>query len=332
MKTILQMPTKTLLFIMAMFFVGMFSGAFVYSKFFLSKKLSSNDKISVNYPLPTILEEVRPTSKNAEGFNIILLGSGGAGHSGGTLADSIIVVHVNTTDKKASLISIPRDLWFSGHKINSDPSIKDAVTGITGLSISNYISIDFSSFINMIDSLNGVEVDVKKAYVDNFYPVKGLENELCGKSPQEVADLHSKYSGFELEKQFTCRYETINYKVGLNHMSGSDALKYVRSRHGDSDFGRSRRQVEILKAILQKANIASIDKAFDFVSTDLNGDKVKDYLSKIGNPLEYSVTNFQLSDENVLVNSKSSQGAYILIPKDGEGKFGGVKNFVLNNI
>jgi hypothetical protein len=40
-------------------------------------------------------------------------------------------------------------------------------------------------------------------------------------------------------------------------------------------------------------------------------------LSEIGNPLDYSVSYVGLSDENVLQNSKSAQGAYILIPKEG---------------
>ncbi|MEK7169114.1 MAG: LCP family protein [Patescibacteria group bacterium] len=325
MKGIFSSPYKLSAFIGIIFVTGMALGAVGYTRFF-AKKTNNQSSITnktaslraqTNYPLPEIIEEKRETSKEAKTFNILLTGHGGAGHSGGGLMDAIIVVHVNVTDKKASLISFPRDFWFSGHKINSDPSLKDALTDVTGLPISNSISIDFSSFEKMIDSIGGVTVDVKKAYTDNFYPIRGKENELCGFSNEKIAEVHKLYTNFELEKQFTCRYETISYGVGLNDMTGGEALKYVRSRHGGNDFERSRHQFEVLKAILQKANIKSVASALDFVKTDLSIEKIEEILKEIGNPLEYAVSFINLSDQNVLQNSKSAQGAYILIPKDG---------------
>ena len=328
MKDFLNSPNKVFLLVLPIFLIGMFLGSFGYTKYILNNSFQKSTEIITNSTLPEIIEDIRPTTKNAKIINILLTGHGGGGHSGGGLMDAIIVVSVNITDKKAGLVSIPRDLWFSGHKINADPSLKDAISGVTGLSIPNQISIDFVSFIKMIDAIDGVDVDVKKVYTDNFYPVKGLENELCGFAPEKVADLHSKYSGFELEKQFTCRYETINYKVGINHMDGANALKYVRSRHGDGDFGRSRRQFEVLKAILQKANIKSVGSAFDFVDTNLTLDKVNEILAEIGNPLEYSVSYLGLTDENVLVSSKSSGGAYILVPREGQD----IKSYIKNNL
>lgn len=325
-----NIPVKIMAGVTLVFFTGMLMGAFGYSRFF-AKKTNSQFPISnfqTNYPLPQINEEKRETTKDAKTFNILLSGYGGAGHSGGGLMDAIIIVHVNVTDKKASLISFPRDFWFSGHKINADPSLKDALTGVTGLPISNSISIDFGSFIKIIDLLGGITVDVKKAYKDNFYPIKGKENELCGMSPEQVADVHSKYTGFELEKQFICRYETISYGVGLNNMTGEEALKYVRSRHGGNDFERSRHQFEVLKAILQKANVNSIAETFNFVRTDFTVDTVKKMLAEIGSPLDYAISYLGLSDENVLVNSKSSAGAYILIPKEGQN----IKDYIRDSM
>jgi anionic cell wall polymer biosynthesis LytR-Cps2A-Psr (LCP) family protein len=304
------------LFITLIFLIGIILGVVGYTKFF-SKEKNNNQSSNTNYPLPILIEEKRETSKDAKTFNVLLSGYGGSGHSGGGLMDAIIVVHVNVTAKKANIISFPRDFWFSGHKINADPSLKDALTGVTGLAISNFISIDFNSFIKMVDLIEGITVDVKKAYTDNFYPVKGKENELCGKLPDEVASLHAKYSGFELEKQFTCRYETISYNVGLHQMNGEEALKYVRSRHGGSDFERSGHQFEVLKAILQKANIKDISNLFNLVNTDLDLDKVNKILTDIGNPLDYAISYLGVSDQNVLTQSKSSAGAYILIPKEG---------------
>ena len=328
MKDFLNSPNKVFLLVLPIFLIGMFLGSFGYTKYILNNSSQKNTEIITNSTLPEIIEEIRPTTKNAKIINILLTGHGGGGHSGGGLMDAIIVVSVNTTDKKAGLISIPRDLWFSGHKINADPSLKDALTGVTGLPISNSISIDFGSFEKMINSMGGITVDVKKAYTDNFYPVRGKENELCGMSNEKIAEVHKLYTNFELEKQFTCRYETISYKVGLNDMSGEEALKYVRSRHGGNDFERSRHQFEVLKAILQKANIESVEQVFKFVTTDFTLDAVQKILSEIGNPLEYSIFYLGLSEENVLASGKSSGGAYILQTKEGQD----IKDYIKNAI
>ncbi len=324
-----NVPVKVMAGVTLVFFTGMIMGAFGYTKFFKTNyPLPRVDSPRVEAGLPQIIEEKRETTKDAKNFNILLTGHGGAGHSGGGLMDAIIVVNVNVTDKKAGLISFPRDFWFSGHKINSDPSLKDALTGVTGLPISNSIAIDFNSFEKMVNTLGGITVDVKKAYTDNFYPVRGKENELCGFTNEKIAEVHKLYTGFELEKQFACRYETISYGVGLHEMTGEDALKYVRSRHGGNDFERSRHQFEVLKAILQKANVASVSKAFDFVTTDFNLSEVEAMLTEIGNPLEYAISFIGISDENVLVNSKSSQGAYILVPKEGIN----IKDYIKSNL
>lgn len=325
-KLNLESPNIIFLLVLPIFLTGMYLGSFGYSKVIKKSPTPKPIVIATNDPTVEIIEEKRETSPQAKRINILLGGHGGAGHSGGGLMDAIILVSVNVTDKKANIVSVPRDLWFSGHKINADPSIKDAVASLTGLSVPYYVSIDFTSFIKLIDSLGGIDVDVKKAYTDNFYPVKGKENELCGMSNEQIADVHQKYSGFELEKQFACRYETISYPVGINKMSGSDALKYVRSRHGGSDFERSRHQFEVLKAILQKANVKSYKEAFNFVNTNFDPAGVGLILEEIGNPLDYAVSYIGLSEENILTSGKSTNGAYILQVKDGQS----IKDYIFS--
>lgn len=335
MKEFFNTPYKLVALALILFSVGLGIGSFTYSKFLTNKKNNQSPIINIQtnaYPLPPVIEEERETSKNATRYNFLLMGHGGVGHSGGGLMDSIIVVSVNVTDKKATLISVPRDLSFFGHKINSDPSIKDAITHITGLPIKNTITIDFSNFEKMINSLGGVTVDVKKAYTDNFYPIKGKENELCGFTNEKIEEVHKLYSGFELEKQFDCRYETISYTAGIHDMKGEEALKYVRSRHGGSDFERSRHQFEVLKAILQKGRPESVAEALNFVKTDLSLESLQTLVKEIDNPLEFSVSTIGISDQNLLVSGKSSIGAYILIPKLGENKYDEIKQYIKDNI
>lgn len=281
---------------------------------------------------------------NIEGsYNVVLLGSGGEGHSGGTLTDSIIIVSIDPTNKKASLVSIPRDLWVPGnHKINAEVSIngigglKSSLQGITGLEIKNYISIDFNNLISLINDLDGIEVDIPRTFDDYFYPIKGNENETCGLTAEEISQAHQKYSGFELEKQFTCRWEHIHFDKGLAKVSGEDALKLARSRHGDSDFGRSQRQFAILKGILNKlvsgGSLGKVDETYKtlskLVKVDLDLKTAKELAKLFGNPEEYKVNEVHLNTQNVLTETKSSQGAYILVPKAGNFNFSEIKKFV----
>ena len=319
--------------IMFIFVIGMFLGSFVYLKF-IDKNTSfaqvQTTPVPIMSPQADFIEsESNVVSEDSNSFNVLLMGHGGSGHSGGGLMDSIIVLHINKTDKKAALISIPRDFFFSGHKINEDPSIKDAVASITGLSIGDYISIDFNGFIKAIDLLGGIEIEIEKPYTDNFYPVRGLENETCGKSDDKIVELHQNYSGFNLEKQFECRYETIHFDTGKTKINGETALKYVRSRHGDGDFGRSGRQFVVLKALAKSPwNLEKIESMISLVKTNLELGKIRTLFSFFGNPDDYQINTVHLTDANVLVSSKSQNGAYILIPRAGIDNYDEIRNFI----
>jgi polyisoprenyl-teichoic acid--peptidoglycan teichoic acid transferase len=292
-------------------------------------------------------------------INFLLLGKGEPGHDGSELADSLTVVHLDIPNKTASLISIPRDTWvtmtddqgkLSNHKINEsylfgseqggvEKGLKQAelsVGQVTDLSIKYTILIDFGGFSQAIDKIGGVDVIVPQVFEDNFYPIKGLELETCGKTPEEVAKLSSTLSGFELEKQFTCRYEKLHFDAGKNHMDGTTALKYVRSRHSSSDFARGQRQRAVLLAVTEKLlsletlkNAGSFyDKMKGLIKSDLDRQAWVDIAEMIIQPKDYKTTEIGLSDQNVLVSSKSSGGAYILIPKAGTGQWGDVQKYI----
>lgn len=317
--------------------------SFTFSKVFVKNKETSVTPVSDSY-----LKATPEALTNPKGvFNILLLGYGGAGHSGGGLTDTIIAAHIDTNTKKYSLISIPRDLWVSGNrKINAEGSVNgfqnvgSTVQNVTGLVIDNFVSVDFANFSKIIDNLGGIDVEVPKAFTDSFYPVPGLENETCGVTAEQIADFHSKYSGFELEKQFTCRYEKISYAKGPATLKGTEALKFVRSRHGDSDFGRSARQFAVLTGIGKKLillkSLNKLDSTVDLFSkmvrTDLTAGKIKSLIEAFGDTSSYTKNEIQLTTENVLNEGKSSDGQYILYPKAGSFNFSEIKSFINLNI
>ncbi len=295
---------------------------------------------------PKPLDQVEPIKQPKGTYNVLLLGHGGAGHSGGRLTDSIIVLHVNTNTHKATFISVPRDLWVTGnHKlnsagINSFTEIEPVVTAVTGIPINYFVAVDFGGFVKIIDSLGGITAKTPNKFDDPYYPITGEENNTCGKTNDEVNALKARYSGYNLEIQFTCRYEHLHYEPGITNLDGTTALKYVRSRHGDSDFGRSARQFAVLKGITDKIiSFQSLGKFDEIVSnlsqivkTDLDLATIKSLVGVLGDPKAYTTNNIQLTTDNLLNNSKSSDGQFILIPKAGNFNFEGIKNYIKSNI
>jgi len=354
-------------------YVAIFSISFLFAVGF-SKLIKNAKKQNV----PQTLGEGFEYDTNASPlpaktiYSVVLLGQGGDGHSGGSLTDSIIQVIVDTQNKKVVTVSIPRDLWVSiptdyenetNHKINEAYAIaldetmypnkkpefrgeagagelvKEVTGKVTGVKPDYFAAVDFSRFAKIVDLLGGLEVQSKVAWDDYFYPVKGKENETCGKSPQEIASLSSKYSGFELEKQFECRYEHIHFDQGKNKMDGQLALKFVRSRHSESyggDFARSEKQFALLEAVKNKLVSTNaignggkiLNELFNLVRTDLNTRQVADLLNTLGNIGDYKVSRIFLNDQNVFNNSKNSFGQYILVPKAGNNNFSQIKKMI----
>lgn len=335
---------------------------------------NKNKKLELTFQQESIISYTEPSDD--KDLNILLLGMGGQDHPGGTLSDSITLINLNPKNKKVNIISIPRDLWvpiptdwdnISYNKINASYAIgfddsvrypnkkpefrgkngggnlaKHVIEKITGKKVDYFVAVDFLRYIQIIDILGGIEVNVEKPFDDYFYPVKGLENETCGISPEKIAEYHQKYSGFELEKQFTCRYEHLQFKKGVQKMDGETALKFVRSRHSNQyggDFARSERQHEVLMALKEKIlslNILSkgnkiLEKLFSSVTTDIDLNLLKDILDPLGDITGYKINHIYLTEENILTSSKSSNGQFILQPRSGQGNFEEVKKYILEN-
>ena len=348
------MSKKNLLLILfsgGILFVGIVAGFLIFNKPNKNKPLPSPISTLEDIPNPDIKvtadgkiqDTITPNSENS--INVLLTGSGGANHDGGNLTDSITLANINYENKVVKLIAIPRDLWVSGEKINLVYSkdgrnqFKYLVGQVTGINVNYFINIDFSNFINAIDTLGGIDINIPITWDDYFYPVKGKENELCGFSPEYNAEVNKKYSGFELEKQFTCRYEHLHFDKGPLHLNGETALKYLRSRHSveyGSDFARGERAQEALlgigKKMLEKSifdqNNATLKKFASSVATDIKLTSLPDALKLLGDLTSYKTVKINLTDKNVLISATSPAGAYILVPKKGIENFADVRAFI----
>jgi anionic cell wall polymer biosynthesis LytR-Cps2A-Psr (LCP) family protein len=124
-------------------------------------------------------------------------------------------------------------------------------------------------------------------------------------------------------------------------MTGTMALKFVRSRHSSQhggDFARSERQMAVLKGVEKKLisidAVANIDALFESLSylvvTDLNPSVIKDMASVFGKAEDYDIAEIRLNEDNVLASSRGPGGQFILVPKDGNME--SIKNFVASQL
>lgn len=263
-------------------------------------------------------------------INVVLLGNGGSGHPGGQLTDTMMVASFLPKEGKIGLISVPRDLYVpiagGGHaKINSAFAYgeqreegtgavvaMETLSDVLGISIDYYIGVDFDGFVELVDALGGVDIDVEQDLYDPFYP----DEQLIG------------YAPFSLE-------------AGPTHMNGELALKYARSRQTTSDFDRSRRQQNILAALRDKGLslgvLANPKKISDILSiagnhvrTNLSFKEMRRFLDLAqGSNLDEATTIvLDTSNDGPLTSQSGEQTGYIIVPRKGLGNFSAVQTLV----
>ncbi len=263
-------------------------------------------------------------------INVLLLGIGGAGHDGPYLTDTIIIASFKPSTKKVAFISVPRDLLapIPGHgwqKINHANAFGEAgglgqggelasqvTSEVFGIPIHYYLRIDFAGFVQIIDDLDGIRIEVENTLDDELYPVKGKETATTSE-----------------------RYEHLYIPVGSHYMNGELALKYVRSRQAKgiegSDFARSQRQQKVLLAIKDKGltfttliNPYKISRLMDTLSQHLQTNlKAWEILRlfQLGKNVEPENIIHRVLDDSpggLLYAAITEDGAFVLRPKAGD--------------
>ena len=224
-------------------FILIVAGAFVVFKVTagIYKAISDFDAKDIVFALGSELKQDQNRYTN-----IVLLGDGGHVRDGADLIDTIMAVSIDYENNTISLLSIPRDYYlryienkdYADRKINelyrdfknskgekgAYAVYQDVVGDIVNLDMHYYIRVDFNAFVEVVDSLGGITVDVKKMIDDPYYP-------------NETDD----------------GYTVFKISAGPQEMDGETALKFVRSRKTTSDFDRAARQQQVLMAVQKKA-------------------------------------------------------------------------------
>jgi anionic cell wall polymer biosynthesis LytR-Cps2A-Psr (LCP) family protein len=204
---------------------------------------------------------------------------------------------------------------------------KDAVKTVLGLPIEYFAAVSFNGFEKSINALNGVTVTVERSFDDYLYPIEGKEDDPCGKTEEELAAV-ATMSASEAEKQFPCRYEHLHFDRGPTLMTGETALKYVRSRHSaqdGGDFNRAARQRALLLGVKKRVlDLNFLPKAIPFITTlsqdfrtDITLEQMNKWIERKDEFSEYEIVSVALTDKNILKNSRSADGQFIVIPQAG---------------
>ena len=182
-------------------------------------------------------------------YNILLVGSDRRDDSWNGNSDTMILVTVNYDSSRISMVSFMRDLGVDipgngTQKLNAAFAVggisllEDTLRTNFNVRIDNYAAVDFYEMIDIIDSLGGVnmevrdeEVDVVNMYIMSMCPYMGLnENDYLLSSG------------------------------GYLHLNGMQAVAFCRVRFvGDNDYERTERQRRVLTALLGSFNPGSPD-------------------------------------------------------------------------
>lgn len=191
-------------------------------------------------------------------------------------SDTIIIASINPKTKSVKLLSIPRDTYvnvpgYGKTKINhayaygkEQLSIK-TINNNFGLNITEYVTIDFSGLIHIINSVGGIKLN--------------LTNE-------EISYIN-RYST-EAYKTTGNSYKKINASNGAVVLDGEQALAHSRNRTIGNDFNRAERQRDVVEALMNKLasmnvnDILSLSDSFlSEVRTNINPTKYIGLLTSV---------------------------------------------------
>jgi len=242
-----------------------------------------------------------------------------------------MIASLDRSNQTINLISIPRDIYYKGRKLNSYYRIygperfKEIIEIITGLDISRYFFIDMFAFIDVINILGGIDITLEEDLIDPTYKVRN--------------------NGI---------WSTLYYKKGTYHFDGIETLRVARARHFTPVFSRDDRQQKIIISLLRKVSELSITDferiysiiktVITYLETDITITESMGLLNDIKNINKFK--KIILSTENVLtqtytnlmylglaeddVDDDFDKGAWILVPVNNNWK--SIDYFIQNEI
>ncbi|MFP4644802.1 MAG: LCP family protein, partial [Spirochaetales bacterium] len=207
----------------------------------------------------------------------------------GRLTDSMLLLHIDGPDEVARILTIPRDLWYGGYKINEryyhrgGEAMMKAVGDLTGYEPDHFAVVNMDGFVEIIDHLGGIEITLDEPLRDDVIRVPE------GQGP-------------------------LDYDAGTHTVSGEEALLIARSRATTDDFDRAQRQTRIIEGVQDRlselafGDIPALYRigrtVYEYVDTDVSIARAVGYFLDYGIIDEFERSG--LTVDNVLENSHSA--------------------------
>ncbi|CEH33461.1 LCP family protein [Romboutsia lituseburensis] len=192
-----------------------------------------------------VKSEQDSNEKMVEGItNILLVGIDGRYIDKGNRSDSVMLVTIDSKNKDIKITSIARDTYvdipgYSTEKLTHAYAyegidlLKEVFKVNFDIKIDKYIAVNFVSFMDIMDELGGVEVNIDKKDIDEVN--------------KYIDDCYEYY----YNKKDEVKKEYIT-KSGTQRLNGYQALAFSRIRYTDSAFARDNRHREVAQSVYKE--------------------------------------------------------------------------------
>ena len=217
--------------------------------------------------------------QNKNVVNILFIGVDRRAEDIASRSDSMILFSIDKNNKKLKLTSFMRDTWVdipgrSFAKLNAACTwggaqlVMDTLEYNFNVKIDSYILVDFDTFVDIVNKLGGVTVEI---------------------SEKEAVYMRDKVH--------------LNINAGERvHLNGNESLCYCRIRYLDSDFMRTFRQRKVMTSIVQRASGTSLFDLLDIVKDilpDVETDLNPLDLTKLSLGAAFSYINYEVEQKRV---------------------------------
>lgn len=234
--------------------------------------------------------------------NILLIGNDSRTEDESGRSDAMILVSISSKTNSIHMTSLLRDIYVDipghdGNRLNAAYAfggpelLMETIEENFDIEVNRYMLVNFQAFANLVDAVDGVELEVTNEEVQliNGYLVE--YNQLEGR-PEGTDYLDTSLSG------------TI-------HLNGPQALAYCRNRYIGSDFARTQRQRNVLSAAMKKAPMALVtnggelvDGLMSNITTNLTQSELSGLMMQAPAMLGYEMVQSSIPLEGTYANAK----------------------------
>ena len=250
--------------------------------------------------------------------NILLIGSDTRNADERGRTDSMILLSINSTTKEITMTSFMRDMYVNIKGIDADGNdidtwsklnaayvyggaelLMDTIEYNFDIAVDDYVYIDFLSFVDIVDAVGGIELDISDEEAEGMKPPMAEQNKLLG------------------NKKGTDYLDKGGKKL---HVNGNQALAYARLRYvGNADFQRTERQRTVITKIIEKAKSSdplTIDKfakaSMSHLTTNMSQTQLFALTYKAIFSMNYEIKSMRIPDDDSYSYGTSSDGQSIL--------------------